>query len=674
MVTHDDDAHADLEVIDLAAQVDSLPEKITLVPPGERTSRRSVTGERTRWPLAALIAVVVLTVAWAGVAVVTVLGIRSDVVGTRDVLLQARDVLTDGDVDGAAVLFDDAARALGSLPDRVDSPLVWPVRLIPTYRRSLDAVAELGRAGQQASSAAGQIAESLGDGQGGLGALTPRDGRLPLDAIAALTPVLRAAADDVEDALARAESVPTTGVDDSIVDGRAEFIEILQPTADQLRTGVDITEVLPAMFGAEGPRRYIVMASNPTEARGTGGFFGAYTVMEAIDGEMSFGPVGETLDLPVPPDPSVVEWVDPSLEARWDVYGGSTRVRSINMTPDFPSAATMLERYWSAVMGQDVDGVIAVDPFAFEAMLEINGPIELAEFGEITAEEVVEFVSYSAYALIESPIERKTLIGNVATSSLLGFLEGPEDVTPGQVLDVLGRMAQRDSLLMHSVHPDEQALLEEARLAGKFDGGDGDLLAVVLNSGSGSKIDYFLERSIRYDVTLEDDGSANGIVAAGFVNNAPSSGELTYMIGPPLGVDFSAGENLLLSSVYCAPGCAFFETPDIGYADLPTSQTVELGYPVASTWMLIPSMQARELIYSYSTPTAWEFDGDDMVYSLRYIHQTAVRPTDVEIHLAIPDGMEPAELPESAVVEDDTVIIGFSAQQDTDIRVRLSPI
>ncbi|WP_108666741.1 DUF4012 domain-containing protein [Euzebya rosea] len=665
----------DIEVIDLRQRVETLPRQTRLVPPTERDGRGSVgRSPRRRWAGAVVGALLVVGLAWAGVAALTLLRIRGDVGDTRTALLDARSVLTAGEVERAAELFGIAAADLRDLPDRVTGPAVWPARLVPTYNRTLDAVAELGRAGGLAAAAAGQVAEVLAEGEGGLGALTPRDGRVPVDRIAALTPMLEAAAADVGTALQMARDVPTTGVDDAVVEGRREFIEVLEPTADQLALGAEVTEVLPRIFGADGPRRYVVMASNPTEARGTGGFFGGYTVMEADNGELSFGPVGETLDLPVPPDPSVVEWVDPSLEERWALYGGSTRIRSINMTPDFPSAAGMVENYWASVLGDPVDGVIAVDPFAFEAMLEINGPIQVGDLGEVSSTEVVEFVSHSAYSLIGNPIERKRLIGNVAAQTLQGFLDGPGDVTPAAVLDALGSMTARDSLLIHSVHPDEQALLEEANLAGKLEAGPGDMLAIILNSGSGSKIDYFLDRTVRYDVALEDDGVATGVVSAGFVNTAPTSGELAYMIGPPdTPVDFGAGDNVTYVSVYTAPGTTFFETPDIGYADLPTSSSIELGFPVASTWMLIPSGQSRELIYSWSTPGAWTEEGDEVVYALRYIHQTAVRQTEVEVRVAVPDGMDAVDLPPGAEVVDGEVILTLEPQSDVDLEVRFAP-
>ena len=668
------DAHADLEVIDLLEQVQASDDELAASSRRPRKPRPgpTVPPPRPRWVLA-LVVVGVLLIAWGAVAAVTVLGMRDDVAVARQALVDGQQRLVAGDAEAATEAFASAAEDLEDLSTRVSSPLVWPVRAIPPYRRSLDAVGGLGRAGAIASDAAADVAAHLASEDGAFGSLTPVDGRLPLEAIAELGPLLGEAADNATTALEIARAVPVQGVDPAIVEGRVELIEELAPAAEALALGADLTEVLPAMFGADGPRRYVVLAANPAEARAGGGFLGAFSVLTVDDGQMTFSTVRETQELPIPAD-GAVPWPDPSLEARYDLYGGSSRIRSMNMTPDFPAAASTLESYWRTVMGEELDGVISVDPFAYEALLTLSGSLELEGFGEIPADEVVDFVTYSAYSLIRDSEVRKRLIGEVAIQALSTFLGGAGDVEPGQVLDAFGDMTRRNNLMIHATDPAVQETLVQTGLAGELTHNDGDLLAVFTNSGSGSKIDYYLDRFVRYDVELLDDGAVSGTVSAGFNNNAPTSGELTYMIGPPNPeVTFEAGDNILLTSVYCAPGCEFVEVPDAGYEDRPTTRGVELGFSVASTWLRLPSMRSNELVYSYVAPGAWTDDGEDRVYRLRYAHQTAIRSTNVEVHVAVPDGYTASALPDDAEVVDGEVVVRFDSLASRDLRVRFTP-
>ncbi len=177
---------------------------------------------------------------------------------------------------------------------------------------------------------------------------------------------------------------------------------------------------------------------------------------------------------------------------------------------------------------------------------------------------------------------------------------------------------------------------------------------------------------MRYDVTLGPSGVAVGTLSTGFENGAPTVGEPGYMIGtglPPL----DAGDVLSFVSVYCAPGCRFYAAPESGFDGLVTERGEELGHPVTSTWMRLPSQQSRELIWSYLTPGAWETRGLDRVYRLHYGHQTAILPIQLDVRVTVPEGYTASRLPEGAVVEDDLVILHEAVTTDRDIEVVFSP-
>ena len=63
-------------------------------------------------------------------------------------------------------------------------------------------------------------------------------------------------------------------------------------------------------------------------------------------------------------------------------------------------------------------------------------------------------------------------------------------------------------------------------------GADDDLVSVVVNSGAGSKVDFYQERNVGYRVELDDDGSASAELELTLRNHAPTSGQPPYVIGP----------------------------------------------------------------------------------------------------------------------------------------------
>lgn len=668
------DAHTDLELIDLQAARDHEDQQGGNRARAADTATRRRAGRPTRSAAAVVLAAVVLGV-WGLLAYRQIDEVRVDLVTARDQLDQALVAFGDGDLTAAADLLVRSGEVFSAVPDRVSGPVVAPARLVPHLGRTLDAVADLAVGAEAVVTVGLDVTQVLDVDDGGLGALAPADGRIPIDTFEALAPVLAEAEIALAEAVVLVEGVPRSGIDAQVRDARDEFLGLAGPAADQLTNASRLAEILPVAFGGNGPRSYMVVAANPTESRGSGGFLGAYTVMEAADGLLSFSEVRPTQELPVLPR-GQIPWPDASLEERYDAYGGAGFVLNLNMTPDFPSAAAALENYYSAATGAVVDGVIAVDPFAFEALLRIAGPVEVPGYGTVGPDEVVEFVSHDAYSVILDPDERKRLIGLVATAALQGFLASPADASPTALIAALGEMVDRGSVLMHSVHEEEQLVLEDLGVAGALGGGSGqrgDMLAVHLNSGSPSKVDYWLERRLRYDVVLAPGGLTASTLSTGFINNAPTSGEPGYMIGNGI-APLDAGDVLSFVSIYCREGCRFFEIPDAGFDGLETEEGSELGFGVSSTWMRLPSEQQRELIWSYSTPDGWTTEGLNRVYRLHYDHQPTIIPTQLQVGVEIPEGFEATTVPEGASIQEGRVVVVLDAVSDTDLVIVFAPV
>ena len=628
---------------------------------------------RSRWVVWTWLTVAALVVALAalGAAVwVEVRAARAALLAAEDLMAVAAQAL--GEVEAGQAQEDLAAAqeelararaALASFPVRV-------VSTVPVVQRNVAAIDALAASTADVAAAGASAAAALDELPGGTSALAPQGGRLPVDAIAAIAPTIRAARDALVEARADVNEVTATGVVNAVSDARVRLLERLDEaiaSADVLST---ITRTLPPFLGADEPRAYFVGSSNPTELRGSGGFIGAFTILRVDDGQMSFDPFRPIQDLRNLPA-SEVPTVDPSLNARYDAFGGGGSWLNINLTPDFPSAATAIEQLYAAVEGEELDGTILVDPFAFEALLAITGPVEIAPVGAVGADDVVQFVGYDAYAVLEDDELRKRVIGDVATATLERFLEGAgaDDVVAlgGAVVDLVAR----ESILLHSRHDDEQAAFVELGAAGGIRENPGDLLSVVVNSASGSKIDWFATRTLQYDVELAEDGFAVGTLVAGFGNDAPSEGEPEYIIGPntPL---LTAGESLLWVSTYCAPGCTFLDVPDAGWDELPSEASVELGNPVVSTWLLIPPGQARELVWTFQVPGAWEERGSDRVYRLAYDHQPQIRATTVEVAVHVPPGFEPRDLPADARLDGDVVVWRTDTDRDATLEIRFA--
>jgi hypothetical protein len=186
-----------------------------------------------------------------------------------------------------------------------------------------------------------------------------------------------------------------------------------------------------------------------------------------------------------------------------------------------------------------------------------------------------------------------------------------------------------------------QSAFESAGIAGHLLDPPGDYFAAILNGASGSKIDYYLDRELDYSVTLEPGGSSLARAVLRLRNDAPTSGQPNYVIGP--NVDrVLAGENELYVSAYLASSASLSGVTVDGQPGQGRLEA-ELGHPVVETFEELPSGASRELVYDVALPEAWTVDDAGGRYRLTIQEQATIHPTRARLEVRLPEGMTVVE-------------------------------
>lgn len=610
-----------------------------------------------------------MLLAWLVVAGVLLSSAREHLEASEDALPLAREAIASGDLDAARTELDrfgdEARAALGDL----DNPLVRPLRVVPVVGTDLRAATAIARAGADLGTAADRLLETLSGLPGGFAALGPRDGRLPVDAIASLDPDLQRLAATVAEAHERVATSSPSGQVAAVTAARTRVLELLEPLVPASRSAAALAQALPTFLGADGPRTYLFGASTPAELRGTGGFIGSVALLTIDEGRLDFGPFTATSDLPYLGADAIPPPVQEDA-TRWSRYGGTGSWHALHRTPHFPAAAAAMEAFWMETEGDDVDGMIVVDPFALATLLELSGPVEHPAFGTLDAGSVVDYVTNEAYAEFDDPDERKQVLGAVAATTFEGFLRtGTGTDGTREVVDRLGQLVAGGHLLLHAADDDIQAGLVHAGATGELGDPSGDLLNVVINSGTASKVDFYAERRIEHTVTLLDSGATRNELELTLGNEAPTSGPPSYVIGPN-NESLEAGDNLVDISVYASRGARFTSTPSAS-EELPGSTGTELGRTVHDGWLRLASGESVTQRYTWVTPDAWHITDDGKLsYELLFQGQTVIRPTDVTLRIQLPDGLRPVDVPDDAAVEDGA-LVWSGAVRGEDVRLQL---
>jgi len=588
---------------------------------------------RGRWWLAGFALLVVALLVIVGFAALALWDARTQLLAARAEAEEGRRSLLDGDAPGAQRHFTAAQGHFDDADGSLHHVAVSTVALAPRISVDIATTRALAVSGSLVTQAGAQMSGAVAELPGGVAALAPSDGRMPVYRLRKLAEPLQKGHGLVLQAEGIMAALPAgSGLSASVAGARTDFSQQLSTTTQLFDNATALASALPDFLGGGTPRRYFFTAQNPAELRGTGGYTGAFAILSIDEGELRFGKFRPMQTLP---DVSVARIAppNPDFQRRYYRYADREAFRNLNLTPDFPSAAVAVERLYADSVGEPLDGVIAVDPFALEALVKLAGPVDVPGFGRVGASRVVEVLSKEAFGRFDDSDRRKRVLGAVAGGALEGFFSrGPEN--PLRALRVLGEAAAGGHMLVHAVEPDEQAALEVAGVAGRLLNPEGDFLAVIANNAAANKADYFTNRTVDYRVRLAPDGSARARATVTLDNRTPSGGLPKHVIGPNQD-HLEAGDNRGLLSLYCTGGCELAAYRRNGDERLDSDE--ELGHPVFTTLYTLPSGTSDRVQLDWTLPKRTTTAAGQ--YRLTFQNQPTIRPTRLRVHIDVPPGM-----------------------------------
>ena len=353
------------------------------------------------------------------------------------------------------------------------------------------------------------------------------------------------------------------------------------------------TRLLPAMLGADEPRRYLLVVQNDAESRATGGVIGGYGFLTANGGRLSldtrnagtlpgFGP-GPVLELPA------------DVQARYARFGLATYWGNANLTPDFPVAGRVYSAMWTRGTGQQLDGVVATDPTMLAYLLSATGTARMPDGQTVTGDGLVALLESRIYALLPTNEQRDAYFAAAGKAIYQAVLSSA--ASPVRLLPALGRAAGEGRLLVWSRRPAEQRILETTPLAGVLPTAPGPYLAVVTQNGTGSKLDYWLQRSTDYALRRLPGNTGEAVVTVRLSNTAPPHGLPLYVrqrLEESAPRRLTPGQSQLYVSIYGGVGSGF-TSATLDRRSVRLESEVENGHGVFSTFITVNPGQTRTL-------------------------------------------------------------------------------
>lgn len=562
-------------------------------------------GERKKRRVAAVVAVIVAAVLVAfGVSGFMLFNsaktVKSQAKETVEIVGGLKDKVTSGDF---STLPDDAKKIdelCSSMKKETSSPVWTMASFIPVYGGDINAARTMVDALSDVSSGAlVPMADNLAQATPGK---LFQDGTINVSA-------LQAVADSLSDSSKAFKSAneKIQGIGDTHIAQVTELVDKAKDGFATLNGAVDAAEkvapVLPQMLGANGQtRNYLLYAMNNVEIRACGGFGGSQGLISVTDGQMSIGEFVPRIGLS---EDEAVESVDEEDEA---LFGNHSNLYNSGNTysPDWPRNSQRVAALWKSQYGQDVDGVVGIDPVFLQYLLGLVGNVSLPDGTVVDGTNAAKVLMHDVYW--NYPVEESDgIFASVASAAFDKILGGIGDVDVTKLVGAFERGAEEGRLIAWMRNDDEQNAIKEtgidASLPDPDDPSADPVAGVYFNNLSFSKLDWYLNAdtqigqgvkngdgtcSYRITVTLtnimtqEEAGKLPDYVAAGASDAARDDERLNVSVFAPTGGNIS---DLTVEGTQFGLGAATWHGIPFysGTVDLHAGETTTITYTLTTS-------------------------------------------------------------------------------------------
>ncbi|MBI4787233.1 MAG: DUF4012 domain-containing protein [Chloroflexi bacterium] len=631
------------------------------------------------WILVAVLIALLLVLTKAFFVGQAVLAVRQDYEHLRPLLASPAELTRPETIANLETLLDESEADLRALRAQV-GPLfaLGPVfGWVPRYGGDLAQAAALVDYSLEAAAFARLLLEMYHSAA----AVIPADGGVSKDAprgdmILNALDTFRASANDLRSQQGRVTAARQLIEPRRLSPSLADLIRRGDTALEQSRAALGAVEVLPQLLGVREPRRYLLIAQNNDELRATGGYISGIGLVQIQDGKIvqldyrdSYLVEDYGKPHPWPPKPLT------------DYMRAQTWVtRDANWSPDFPTSAQQIERFYELNQGIRVDGVIAVNLNAVQRVVAALGPIYLPAYGErVDGDNVLQRMEYYFISPAGvSPSDDWWKHRKDFMSALVGVLGARLNGEQGALdarrigLALWSSLAAKDILVYLNDAPGQEALAEFG-WSGALPAPARDFVLVVDSNVGFNKVDRNIERLYDYRVEFKAGERATASLRIQYANLNPPSAE-PCRDGPSYGATYPEMSNNCYWDyvrLYVPLGSTpFSATGDISA----TLESPELGYTVFSGYFVLPRGETREIRFDYELPWDAPSGNAPADYSLTWIKQPGTAAAPVSVTLVLPDSMHAADAEPAPVSRDGSAIEFLLApDRDATLSVQFAP-
>jgi hypothetical protein len=316
------------------------------------------------------------------------------------------------------------------------------------------------------------------------------------------------------------------------------------------------SDLLAALSGANGPRRFMIAVANAAEMRGTGGMILSYGELTSTNGTFTLDRFGGIDEIPLNEAVPAPAGTPADYIKRFADLGPTRNWRNSTLGGDFTFLGPILEAMHKQATSVVADGVLQVDSMGLAAFLRGIGPVDVEGLGQVTADNVVQLTLSDAYNRFPAQRDqRQEVLGDVARAVFRKLVTGDYPSLRTLATSLVAAAAER-RIVLHLQRPDEQRSVTSLGVDGALPPIGNDFAMLSVQNLGGNKLDYYLDSDLR--IAGDRRPGAVGRVHADvtLTNTAPAGKTSPPYVFGPINKDLKAGQYAGFVTLYLPTGAS----------------------------------------------------------------------------------------------------------------------
>jgi len=406
------------------------------------------------------------------------------------------DRIAQGDAAGARTRLEAFDRATTRARTNTDGPIWWLGSKVPYLGRNIAAVRTIAESSDAVSDRVLPAVVKVAD-QVQLETFRPKNGRIDLEAVARVLPVLAKADRTLAEADAHVMAIDVDGLLPLLRAQASDAQAKVHQTAVAVGAAHDAARLMPTMLAERGPtRRYLLLIMNNAEVRSLSGMPGSVAVIAARRGKVDMGQQGGILDVP-PLD-------EPALSVKREVSAGfqstiGTDVRDTTIVPDFPRAAQLAAAVVGKRWDEKFDGVIAVDPVVMSYVLGGVGSVDVGDGMSLNQGNAVATLLNGVYLKYPTDPERQDEVFELAARRIFDALVGGGGDSVRTIRGLVQGAQERRVFLWSRDAREQRRIARTGIAAAMSRAAAAPDVGFFVNSAGSSKMEFYLRMGSRLE-------------------------------------------------------------------------------------------------------------------------------------------------------------------------------